>query len=342
MVADAHAFGSELFNNTGSGQTFLGPSTTSLINMIAKASGEIWEPGDEVIIAETNHEANAGAWQKLEHLGLVIKTWKFNRETLVCDLVDLEKLLSSRTKLVAMPHVSNLVGKLEDVRGAGELARSVGAQLFVDGVAYAPHRAMDVEALGVDWYVCSVYKVYGTHMAVLYGRSSALEPLEGPNHRFIARNAYPDKWEPGGISHEACAGFLALKQYLALFDGGEYRGRQTIETAFQHMEGLERPVESRLRSWLSERSDLTLYGTTTASTDSVPTVSFTHHRLASDAITSATDQAGIGIRHGNMYAVRLVDGIGVSRYPGVVRVSAVHYNTMEEIEWLIEVLDGCF
>jgi cysteine desulfurase family protein (TIGR01976 family) len=341
-VAEAHAFAAELFNSGSAGAPFLGASTTSLIHMVAKASGEVWRPGDEIIIAETNHEANAGAWDHLRHRGLTVKTWPMNRDTYVCPLDELERLLSPKTKLVAMPHVSNLVGKLEDVRGACEMAHHVGAQVFADGVAYAPHHSVDVQSLGVDWYVCSAYKVYGPHMAILFGRFEALEPLTGPNHSFVGKTAYPDKWEPGGVSHEACAGLVALKTYLAALAETAYQGPRTIETAFQRMASFEKPVEALLRDWLASRSDLTLIGPKQACEDSVATISFVHHRIASDAISRAADENGFGIRHGNMYAVRLLDALQISRYPGVVRVSAVHYNTVDEIERLIELFDRTF
>jgi cysteine desulfurase family protein (TIGR01976 family) len=341
-VAEAHAFAGELFNAGSAGTVFLGASTTSLIHMIAKACGELWQPGDEIIIAETNHEANAGAWEALAKKGLIVKPWTFSRETYVGELDELERLLTPRTKLVAMPHVSNLVGRVEDVKAACDLAHRYGAQVFADGVAFAPHRSVDVQALGVDWYVCSVYKIYGPHMAILFGRYDALEKLVGPNHSFFANNAYPEKWEPGGISHEACAGMVALKSYLGLFSEDGYSGRPTIETAFAAMEQCEKPVEARLRSWLAGRNDLTIIGDKSASDHSVATVSFVHHRLASDAISGAADEAGIGIRYGNMYAVRLLDGLGIVRYPGVVRVSAVHYNTVEEIDRLIDLFHRTF
>jgi cysteine desulfurase family protein (TIGR01976 family) len=339
MVAEAHDFSAELVNSRESGQTFLGASATSLIHMVANAVRGTLVPGDEIIVAETNHEANAGAWYELEMAGAVVHTWRMDPGTYVCEVEELTKLLSARTKLVAIPHVSNLVGQIEDVEEVAKLAHGVGAKLFVDGVAFAPHRAIDVQALGVDWYVFSVYKVYGPHMAVLYGRHSALEELVGPNHAFIPPTSYPSKWELGGVSHEACAGLLGLKEYFAFLCGTEYLGRMTVKGAFDRMVELEKPVEERFRSWLSQRGDLTVLGSVLSSNRTVGTMSFIHESLSSDRVTAATDRSGIGIRHGNMYAVRILDALNIPRDPGVVRVSAVHYNTVEEIDHLISVLE---
>src|SRR6185437_16091860 len=98
------------------GKVVLGTSTTSLLHILANAYSEIWSPGDEVIIAETNHEANAGPWERLTRFGIVVKTWKVDPSTFQCSLASLAELLTEKTKLVAFPHVSNLLGEVVDVK----------------------------------------------------------------------------------------------------------------------------------------------------------------------------------------------------------------------------------
>lgn len=338
VVDEAHAFMETFMNAEGVGKVVLGPSTTALTTLLAAAYGETIRPGDEVIIAETNHEANAGPWARLERFGAVVRIWKVDPATFQCPLSGLEELLSERTRIVALPHVSNLLGHVADVTAVCEAAHRVGARVVADGVAYAPHRAVDVAAWGVDWYVFSTYKVFGPHMAALFGRNEAFEDISGPNHFFIPRTSIPYAFELGGVSHEACAGLLALKPYLRFLAGRETDDRQTVEGAFAAIEALEREPQERLLDFLRGRDGVRIVGPGDSET-CVGTVSFLSDRHPSDEVSSYADARGIGIRHGHMYAYRLCQALGIPPEPGVVRASLVHYNTPEEVDRLIEVLD---
>ncbi|HSI72075.1 MAG TPA: aminotransferase class V-fold PLP-dependent enzyme, partial [Fimbriimonas sp.] len=189
IVAGAHAFMEEWVNAGDIGKVVLGPSSTALIHIIANAYGEILQPGDEIIVADTNHEANAWPWYRLERFGIVVKPWRIDPATFLCPLEDLFGLLTDKTKLVAFPHVSNLLGEVVDVAAITKLVHEHGAKVFVDGVAYAPHGVIDVQEWGVDWYIFSNYKVYGPHMATLFGRHESFAELTGPNHHFIPKDA---------------------------------------------------------------------------------------------------------------------------------------------------------
>ncbi|MDR3691976.1 MAG: cysteine desulfurase-like protein [Fimbriimonas sp.] len=339
VVADAHAYVETLVNATGIGKVVLGQSTTSLLHVLADAYMDTWQAGDEVIIAETNHEANAGPWVKLAKRGIVLRTWKVNPETFGCPLEALAELLNDRTKIVAFPHVSNLLGEVVDVKAITELVHRAGARVVADGVAYAPHRAIDVADWGVDWYVYSTYKVYGPHMAALYGRHDAFAGLTGPNHFFIPKESIPYKFELGSISHEGCAGILALRSYLRFLAGWEVDDRQTVVDAFAIMEELEAPMRTRLIQYLRSKPKVRLIGLADEGTKSVGTISFLHNDLPSTQIVASVDRHNIGIRYGHMYAVRLCEALGIDLAEGVVRVSMVHYNTPDEIDRLIGVLD---
>jgi cysteine desulfurase family protein (TIGR01976 family) len=325
------------FMNVGeTGSVVLGPSTTALINLVAAAYSQVWAPGDEVIIAETNHEANVGAWNRLSNQGIEVKWWKVHPDSHRCESDDLKGLLTERTKMVTMPHVSNLVGQIEDVEAVCRITHAAGARVFVDGVAFAPHRTIDVQQLDVDWYVFSTYKVYGPHMAAMYGRADAIGALTGPNHWFVPKED-PYKWELGGVSHEACAGLLGLKSYFGFLAQEPYAGRPTVVKAFERMMALEEPVDRKLREWLSG-THVKIVGPSAPGQTTVGTVSFVDPDRRSDDIARQVNQASIGIRNGHMYAVRLLEGLGIPPDPGVVRVSAVHYNTTDEIGRLIGVL----
>jgi cysteine desulfurase family protein (TIGR01976 family) len=339
LVHEAHGF-IELFMNAGSaGKVALAGSMTALSTILANAYGDIMSPGDEVIIAQTNHEANAGPWARLSRRGVTVKVWRVDPASFQCPLEDLAKLLSPRTRIVTLPHVSNLLGEIMPVAAATALAHQAGARVVADGVAFAPHRAIDVQALGVDYYLYSTYKVFGPHLGAMFGRLDAFAEIEGPNHFFIARDDIPYKFELGGVPHEACAGLLALRPYLQLLGGAEQCDRATIERAFAAMTALEQPLVERLLAYLRSRPDVKIIGSPEASDNRVGTISFLHDRIPSPQIAAAVNREHIGIRHGHMYALRLCEGLGIDPAAGVVRVSLLHYNSEEEIDRLIAALE---
>lgn len=339
-VDEAHAF-ARTFVNARRGQAIIGPSTTVLLNLLASCYAQVLRPGSEIVLAETGHEANLGCWKRLERQGVVIRWWRVSPATFTCPLDGLRELLNERTALVALPHVSNLLGEVVDLQAVVALAHAAGARVVADGVAYAPHRAVDVDAWDVDWYVYSTYKVFGPHMAVLYGRDDSLAELPGPNHDFIPRDDLPYQFEPGGANHEGCAGLLALGGYLAFLAGapaGTRCDRAVVEAAFARAAALEAPPTELLLDWLRARPGVRIIGPAQAGPARVGTVSFVHERKSSRAITAAVDDSSIAIRCGHMYAYHLCRALGIAVEDGVVRVSLVHYNTVAEIERLIGVL----
>jgi cysteine desulfurase family protein (TIGR01976 family) len=342
LVAEARDF-VRLLMGGRDGEVILGPSTSALLQMLSDSYARVLEPGQEVVIAEAGHEANVGPWQRLERLGVVVRWWRLDHETCTCPLDRLEALLNEQTALVAFPHVSNLLGDVEDVRAITDIVHAAGARVVVDGVAYAPHRAMDVDAWGVDWYAYSAYKVYGPHMAALWGRRDALAEVTGPNHFFVADDDVPYKFELGGVDHEGCAGVLGLRDYLAVLadlTDGSALDRPAVERAFDLMTACELPCQAALLSYLRSRTDVRIVGPVADGPSRVGTVSFIHSARSSRTITEVVDRSDIAIRHGHMYAYRLCRALGLDPEDGVVRVSLVHYNTPEEIARLIDVLDA--
>lgn len=342
IVDQAHAFVNRLMNGEGVGAAILGPSTTQLVTMLAECYSRALKPGDKIIVAETGHEANIGPWMNLQRFGIEVNVWPVNPTTFQCDLGDLDNLLADgKTKLVTFPHVSNLLGEVVDVETITKRVHAKGAKVVVDGVAYAPHRLIDVKSWDVDWYVYSCYKVYGPHMAALYGRQDAIEELTGPNHFFIPKDTVPYKFQLGGANHEGCAGLVGLGKYLNFLAGAEGEvTRNTIEVAFNLMAELELPLQNVLVKFLLSKNGVKIIGPASAGYERVPTIGFTREGLGSIAISNSVDVTGkFGIRFGHMYAYRMCKALGIDTNEGVVRVSMVHYNTVEEVAGLIETLD---
>lgn len=348
----AHTFINRLMNGEGDGAVILGSSSTVLCTIVTDCYSEVLRPGDEIVLAECGHEANIGPWLRAaKRSGAAVKWWPIDRATTATTVEALTPLLSERTRLVCFPHVSNLLGEILDVPAivAAARDRAPGARAVVDGVAFAPHRPIDVAAWGVDWYFYSTYKVYGPHMAALFGRHDALAELTGPNHFFIPKDQVPYKFELGGCSHEGCAGLLALQDYLAdivrLMDGAAPRrtggllDRETIRRAFEIMGECEIPLQRRVIEYLRSKPAVRIIGPSHGEPSRVGTISFVHRSRSSHEIAQHANDRGIGIRHGHMYAHRLCTALGIEPEDGVVRVSLVHYNSMDDLERLFVVLD---
>lgn len=341
-VERSHQFANRLMNGEGVGKTIIGASSTTLIQMLAASYGQVLGPGDEIIVAECGHEANIGAWLKLAERGITVKLWSVNREAEDCTLELLESMLGPQVKLVAFPHVSNLLGRVWDVRRVTSMCHSVGARVIVDGVAYAPHRAVDVQGWGVDWYLFSTYKVYGPHGALMFGRDDAFEGLVGPNHYFVPNHAIPEKFEPGGVNHESAAGLLGTGRYLSELasEGSESEcSRDSIERAFEHMALIELSIQQPIIEYLLAKPGVRIVGPSSYGQERVPTISFLSSHKSPSEIVHAVDSHNIGIRYGHMYSKRLCEALGIDSVEGVVRISAVHYNSIEEVRRLIETLD---
>jgi cysteine desulfurase family protein (TIGR01976 family) len=316
----------------------LGPSTTQLMRNLCAAMASQFQEGDEIILTDFDHESNIGPWQPLRERGVVVKTWSLDPATCEIDLDELDRLLSPRTKLVCVTHTSNILGTINPIAEIARRVHAAGARLCVDAVAYAPHRAVDVQALGADYYVFSFYKVYGPHFAVMWGRYEHLLELDGLYHWFYGRDKIPTKLEPGNMNYELAWGCCGIVDYLEDLGGGA--GRPGIERAFAAIAAHEEALSARLLSWLDSRNDLRVVGRREASRDArVPTIAFKAQGRDSEAIVRAVDRHRIGIRFGDFHSRRLVERLGLSDGNGVVRVSMVHYNTVAEVDRLVGALD---
>ena len=327
------------------GEVILGSSTSLLLRMLAANLGRVWPAGSEIIVTDCDHEANIGCWMELERAGMVVKTWPINPDTYVLEIEKLEGLLSPQTRLVAFTHASNVIGSVNPVKAITELAHSKVAMVCVDGVAYAPHRLIDVREWDVDFYVFSFYKTYGPHYAMLYGRRDILLGLPGNNHFFIGQDELPYKFQPGNVNFEFAWGLTGLPAYLErLYDhhfpgNGNLQVRDKLAGAFNLIASHERALSEHLLAFLRSRAGVRIIGQPEATDTRVPTISFIVDGRDSADIVSEVDRHRFGIRYGDFYARRLIDKLELRSLNGVVRVSMVHYNTLEEVDRLVEVLD---
>ena len=205
----------ELLNAARPEEIVMGPTSTVLLQFLARAMAGQFAPGDEVVVSRADHESNIGPWVGLEAHGVVVKTWELNRDTGALELDDLERVMTPRTRLVAVTHASNIFGAIQPIAAISRFVHQRKARICVDGVAYAPHRAVDVTAWDVDYYALSFYKVYGPHHAVLYGKYDQLLALDNLYHYFVAKDRIPYKLQPGNPNYELSYGCIGIADYLA-------------------------------------------------------------------------------------------------------------------------------
>ena len=269
---------STLFNAKFADEIVFGPSSTVLLQFLSKALESHFHPGDEVIVTSLDHESNIGPWLELEKLGVIIKIWEFNTKTYTLDIEDLEKIITEKTKLVAFIHVSNIVGTINPVKKFTKYIHDHGAMVCVDGVAYSPHRAIDVVDWNVDFYVLSLYKTYGPHHAALYCRMDHMLELDNLYHFFYGKDKIPAKMEPGNANYELSYASGAVVDYLSEIGSCENKNvpvRENIEKAFDLITGHEILLNSILLDYLVSRKDCTIIGSKDDTSDSrVPTVAF--------------------------------------------------------------------
>jgi cysteine desulfurase family protein (TIGR01976 family) len=336
-LAEARARMALFINARRPEEVVFGPSTTIMARFLATAMASQFSPGDEVVVTNFDHESNIGPWMILKDRGVVFRTWEIDKPTLTPRLDDLERVMSARTRLVCVTHVSNILGSINPIRQIADLVHDRGARLCVDGVAFAPHRALDMQALDADFYLFSLYKSYGPHLSVMYGKYDLLAELDGLYHYFYGKDKVPGKLEPGNPNYELAWGSAAIIDYVeALGKGG---GRAAIESGFNAIADHEAQLCEQFLSWLRGKNGITIVGDRTSAKDArVPTISFTVDGKDPGSIVSCVDNARIGIRHGDFHSRRLSEALGLSP-DGVLRVSMVHYNSADEVDRLIDALE---
>ena len=340
-VAAGHAAAAELMGGRVT-DLAITPSTTASMSRLAAAFAPSLEAGDEVVVTDLDHEANIGAFRRLgegpeARPGVTVREWRFDERTQTLTEEGLRAVLSARTRLVAFTHCSNVVGALHDVAALARVAKEVGARVIVDGVAYAPHRRVDVETLGVDAYAFSAYKVYGPHLGLLWVSEALRQELTTRNHFFLPRDTAAYLLEPGGAPHELAVAVSGIVAYLEAL--ASHHGDESLGALFERMARHEEALVAPLLAFLRERSDVRVLGPAGPGRSlRVPTVAFAVDGVDAASIPPRLDAHGAGVRSGHFYAHRAIERLGLMANGGVVRASLVHYNTPREVARLVDAL----
>lgn len=327
--------------NVGADEVYFGPSTTQNTYVLARAFGDALGAGDEVIVTNQDHEANSGAWRRLAEGGVCIREWRVDPETGLLHQEDLQALLSDKTKIVAFPHCSNIIGEINPVEAITGLVHAAGAVAVVDGVSYAGHGFPDVARLGADIYLFSTYKTYGPHQGVMVVRSETAAKLTNQGHYFNAGNR-SKRLTPAGPDHAQVAAARGVTDYFGAVHAHHYDKEAEPYIRAQQVHDLFRNAEAErlepLLSYLNDHPKVRLIGPKRL-TNRAPTVSFLTDGCDAPTLVERLAEHGVMCGNGHFYAARLLEAMGISLETGVVRVSFVHYTSSEEVQQLLDALE---
>ena len=346
MLEDAHQALADFLNAADASEIKFGANMTTLTMHLARSITATMAPGDEIVVTSLDHEANVGPWRTAAaDRGITVRTVDINPADVTLDIEAFDAALHGRPRLVAFGWASNAVGTVNPVGELVRRAHEAGSLTYVDAVAAAPHLPIDVRAIGTDFLACSVYKFFGPHVGVLYGRREVLDAL--PTYKL--RPAY-DRFETGTLNHEGIAGSLAAVEYIAGI--GERYG-SAFEARFPGMDGrrlhahtgmaairaYEMPLFGRLLDGLASIPGLRLWGIADRDRfdERVPTAAVTLEGVTAEAASTALGDRGIATWWGDFYAVGPIERLGLEP-DGVLRIGLAHYNTTAEVDRLVREL----
>lgn len=310
-----------------------GRSATQLTYDFSRALATSWRPGDEIVVSELDHDANVRPWiQAAEARGLTVRRLPLDPTTAELDLTDLDALVNEHTRLVAVTAASNLLGTIPPVARIAARAHAVGALVHVDGVHYAAHAAVDVAALGADFFVCSPYKFFGPHCAALAADPALLETLR-PDKLLPSTDVVPERFELGTLPYEIMAGVTAAVDFIAGIapDAGTRRERLVAASRAvdEHELALCREVEEGLRGF-GDR--VTLHS---RAAERTPTLYFTFADRDAAQVSALLADRGVLAPSGSFYAYEPFRALRLPVAAGM-RVGLAAYSDRSDVDRLLE------
>jgi cysteine desulfurase family protein (TIGR01976 family) len=320
IVDDAKAGGARFFNCSPAEVVF-GMNMTTINFALSRVLGRELQAGDEILVTRLDHDGNVAPWVELaDDLGLVLHHVDINADSTL-DLDDLASKLNERTKVVAFPWASNVIGTLVDARRVCELAHRVGAIAWVDAVHYAAHEPMDVQAIDADVVLCSPYKFCGPHLGMAYVRESLARTWRPYKARPSATTPTARRFETGTLPYELLGGLIATFAYLEDIGG------------LAAIRAYERSLGEQFLNGLTDST--TVYGLPTME-GRVPTFLLNLDGIPARDVSLALAARDMGVwSHDTYYALGLYPRLG---YDEAVRLGFIHYNTPDEVDRLLSEL----
>jgi cysteine desulfurase family protein (TIGR01976 family) len=349
VLEEAHQAMADFYHASSLEEIIFGNNMTTLTLYISRSIAREWKEGDEIVVTRLDHDANVTPWVlAAQDRGVKVNWVDFDVEDGTLKLDDLQKALDRKPRLLAVGYASNGLGTINPVDKIIKMAHEAGAIVYVDAVQYAPHGHIDVGQLDCDFLVSSAYKFFGPHAGILYGKRDLLEKLFAYKVR-PAPNSLPGRFETGTQNHEGIAGVLGAIEYFQWigkeFGNGddishENDRRLELKQGMAAIHAYELELSGALLAALESVPGLRIYGLTDPQRleDRVATFSFRLKDLHPRLVAEKLADQGIYVWDGNYYALNVTERLGVEDKGGMVRVGAVHYNTLEEVERLREAL----
>ena len=349
VLEEAHLAMADFYNAASPEEIIFGNNMTTLTLYISRSISKDWKEGDEIVVTRLDHDANVTPWVlAAQDRGVKVNWVDFDVEDGTLKLDDLQKALERKPRLLAVGYASNGLGTINPVEKIIKMAHEMGTTIYIDAVQYAPHGPIDAQKLDCDFLVSSAYKFFGPHAGILYGKRELLEGLF-PYKVRPATNTLPGKFETGTQNHEGIAGVLGAIEYFQWIGrefgnsqpAGDYQGRRLeLKRGMTAIHAYELELSRALLSALESVPGLQLYGLTDSHRleDRVATYSFRLKDIHPRTVAEKLAQQGIYVWDGNYYALNVTERLGVEESGGMVRVGAVHYNTLEEVERLKDAL----
>ncbi|HEY8551812.1 MAG TPA: cysteine desulfurase-like protein [Vicinamibacterales bacterium] len=325
--------------NCAPDEVSFGANMTTITFHLARTLARGWREGDEIVVTELDHHANADPWRAAARdRGLTVRAVRIDPATAELDWDDFAAKVTPRTRLVAIGAASNALGTINDVRRAVDLAHAAGALAFVDAVHYTPHVLTDVAALGCDFLACSAYKFYGPHIGVLYGRRSIVESLDVPK-LMPAPDTSPERLETGTQNHEGIAGAAAAVDFLAGLGAGgaavePSERREQLARAYALLHARGEALFASMWNGLAGIPGVRLYGRAPGA-PRTPTAAFTVRGYDAGDVAARLAARGLFLSHGDFYASTVVERLQPGP-GGFVRAGCACYTSESEVERLIQ------
>lgn len=304
--------------------------TTQSVNLVAQSLTTMIQAGDEIVVSALEHHSNIVPWQMLcERTGAVLKVIPMNQNG-VLEMDQLDSILSSKTKLVAVNHISNALGVINPIEMIIEKSHAVGALVFIDGAQAVSHVKPDVQKLNCDFYAFSGHKMCGpTGVGILYGKENILNqmpPYQGGGE--MIKEVTFEKSTYADLPHKFEAGTPNIEAGIVLGYAIDYLN----SVGFENIQAIENELRDYATAKLSAIEGLRIYGNTS---DKTSVVSFNIDGIHPYDIGTIIDKKGIAVRTGHHCAQPIMNFFGI---PGTIRASFAFYNTKEEIDLMVDAI----
>ncbi|MGA0255942.1 MAG: cysteine desulfurase-like protein [Rhodothermales bacterium] len=346
IIHETHAALADFVGTDDPGEIVFGQNMTTITLHLSRSLAHLLNEGDEIVVTRMDHDANISPWLLVARdRGCTVRWIDFDPQTYRYDEASVDGAITEKTRIVAVGYASNAIGTVNDVASVAEKAHAVGALVFVDAVQFAPHFVMDVKAIGCDILACSPYKFYGPHQGMAWARRDLLESLS-PYKVRPADDTLPSRFETGTQSHEGMAATLGAVEHFewmgtTMGAGGTTR-RERLVSGMEVLIDYERDLTRHLISGLQAIPGVTVHGLTREEdlTDRVPTVGMVKEGSDPDTLARRLAEANIFTWPGHYYAIEVIERLGLSASGGMLRIGLGQYNTVEEIDRLLNVLDA--